>query len=72
MSDALFDLEPLIYPSLTEAANCRDCRRPIVGRWSRLRQGISEMGYWAQCDDCNPLGKLPDPPSRIGLPGKTE
>jgi hypothetical protein len=48
----LFDMEPLTFLSLSEADACRDCRRPVAGRWSRFAQGCTGGRFWVLCDDC--------------------
>lgn len=52
-------LPPLFYPDLLTATNCRDCHRPVVGRWTRLLQGGGPQGFYVVCDRCNPLGAVP-------------
>lgn len=52
-------LPPLFYPDLLTATHCRDCHRPVAGRWTRLLQGGGEHGFYVVCDRCNPLGALP-------------
>ena len=52
-------LPPLFYPDLLLATHCRDCHRPVAGRWTRCLQGGCEGGCFVVCDDCNPLGAVP-------------
>lgn len=54
----LFGLEPLLYPldgpwpADHRGSRCRDCHRPLAGRWLDGFAASSDAGLYALCDEC--------------------
>lgn len=56
MSQLAFDLEldaePLYFPAGVTPDRCRKCHRPVKGRHSLAASGRTDLGNYADCDDC--------------------